>query len=309
MIKKHWWIIFLAPYVSVFLSCKKEMAESVLNNENQIVANNANSTNTRLLYADTIFYLKNQPGNYIVTPVSIPQATGYFKANPVGLSLDSVTGKINVTLSETGMRYKVYYLDQNNQPLDSVKLVVSGIDYQDSIYRLQATANTYDTAFPIYNAKPGVALPCSDDDDDDDENQCIFDETDLDDDGNDDISGVNQEKLLVDTKRGTIDAEASFHAGVFGSSDPANGVTKDFTFYYRITDASNRALNKITVRLYHYKRVADIPQWLLDEISSRKNTATQVNARGESGGISAQGRLSLIDFKPKRPPIIVIVSQ
>ena len=168
------------------------------------------------------------------------------------------------------------------------KLVISGIDYRDGIYEIARTPNAYDTAFAIYNARPDLVLPCGDDDEDgdgdldDDDNQCVFDETDLDDDGNDDIPGVIQDKLLVDIKKGTIDLEASFQAGIFGSSDPANGISKDFTFYYRLQDASNRALNKITVRIYHFKRRSDIPQTLLDTLNIRNQIATAVNSRGST---------------------------
>lgn len=286
-------------------SCQKELTEKPLK-EVPGIANPSSSNSSRLSYGDSVFYLKNQPGNYLILPVSIPAGQGYFSANPWGLVIDSTTGRINVTQSETGLRYKVYFFNTAGQVQDSTKIVISGIDYIDSIYRIQAT-NVYDTAFPLYNAKTNPPLPCSDDDDDDDgdgddDDGCIFDETDLDDDGNDDIPGVIQEKLLVDTKKGTIDVEASYHAGVFGSN-PVNGATKDFTFYYRINDASNRALNKITVRLYHFNTVNDIPQWLLDELNKRKNISTQVNSRP-----SNTSRTESYEFGPKRPPIIVIVS-
>jgi hypothetical protein len=228
----------------------------------------------------------------------------------LGLNLDSATGRINVTQSVSGIRYKIYYLSSAaNLPIDSVKIVISGIDYADGIYEIAKTATVYDTTFPIYNARPSLVLPCGDDDEDDDgdvdddDNACVFDETDLDNDGNDDIAGVIQDKLLVDIKKGTIDVEASYHAGVFGaSSNVPNGVTKDFTFYYRLQDPSNLALQEITVRLYHYKTRADIPQWLLDELGKRQEYNGLVNARG----VNEAGRI--LSFRAKRPPLIVVVS-
>jgi hypothetical protein len=272
--------------------------------------NQSATTGPRLAYSDSLFFLRNQSGNYTVLPVSKPSAAGYFKAIPRGLVLDSATGRINVTLSQAGMRYKIFYVGTNNTAIDSVKIVISGIDYRDAIYEIARTPNAYDTAFPIYNARPELPLPCGDDDEDDDgdldddDNQCVFDETDLNDDGNDDIAGVIQDKLLVDIKKGTIDVEASFHAGIFGSSNPANGVFKDFTMYYRLQDASNRALNKITVRVYHYRRRSDIPQSLLNLMNTHAAISNQVNLRTIDGadGIDAYA-------KPRRPPIIVIVSQ
>lgn len=328
------WLLLWAMALCTLWACQKTVIKDpqLLDNERANSTQSSNSTaNPGLSYGDTLFFLKNQPGNYSVLPVSKPAASGIFKSIPMGLALDSVTGLINVTQSETGIRYKVYYVGANATALDSVKLVISGIDYKDAIYEIASTPNAYDTAFPIYNARPELVLPCGDDDEDDDgdldddDNQCVFDETDLNDDGNDDIPGVIQDKLLVDIKKGTIDVEASFHAGIFGSSNPANGISKDFTFYYRLQDASNRALNKITVRVYHYRTRSDIPQALLDTINIRNQISTAVNSRAiirpsnavSQANIANQGygnsaaieRLEFYESKPKRPPLIIIVSQ
>jgi hypothetical protein len=310
-------IITIAVLItSIIVGCQKEMAEPA--SEKQTSKTNEDTTsNPRLSYGDTLFFLKNQSGNYIVPVVTKPNSAGYFKAIPTGLVLDSVTGNINVTQSETGLRYKVFYLSTTGARLDSVKLVISGVDYKDAIVQIAQTQNVYDTAFPIYNARPEIALPCSDEDDDNDQ-LCIFDETDLNNDGNDDIPGVVQDKFLINIKTGTVDLEASFHAGVFGSSNPENGVTKDFQFYYRLQDASNMALNKITVRLYHYKTVNDIPQALLDTLSYRNYLSGQINSRTSNNGFNTNNNspnppnrfFSLSELAgPKRPPIIIIVSQ
>lgn len=274
----------------------------------------------RLSYGDSLFYLRNNTSVYNIQPVSRPSVAGKFKSFPVGLVLDSINGNINVSASETGVRYKIYYLNNNDIPVDSVRLVISGVDYRDSIFQINATPILYDTSFPIYNATPTLALPCSDDDDDDDDMGCVFDETDLDDDGDDDINGVNQDKLLVDEKRGFIDVEASFRAGIFGSQTPANGLSKDFTFYYRLKDLSNRALNKITVRVYHYRTRADIPQALLDTLNERKAISTAASNRsvvnagrnlqeGPNQGGGAYDEFVGFISKARRPPIIIIVSQ
>ena len=311
---------FLLILITVFIySCQKEFTPTLKEEQKPTSSNSTTpsgntSTGQRLSYGDTLFYLPNQPGNYTVSPVSKPGMRGYFKSIPLGLALDSTTGSINVSQSLSGMRYKIFYIDSANRKADSVKIVISGIDYRDAIYELASTATTYDTAFPIYNARPELLLPCGDDDEDDDgdldddDNQCVFDETDLDNDGNDDIAGVIQDKLLVDIKKGTIDVEASFYAGIFGSSNPANGVMKSFTMYYRLQDASNRALNKITVQVYHYRRRSDIPQSLLNTLQLRNNIARAVNARTVS---RQESTIEGVDeyAKPRRPPIIIIVSQ
>ena len=269
-----------------------------------------------LSYGDSIFFLSGNITSDWADPVTKPPMSGYFKAIPAGLAIDSMNGRINFAQSETGLRYKIYYVSTAGNRIDSTKIVVSGIDYRDSIYEIRASPIAYDTAFPVYNARLENALPCPDNDDDDgpgddDDILCVFDETDLDNDGNDDIAGVIQEKLLIDTKRGFIDMEASYEAGIFGS-DPASGLSKDFTIYYRLRDASNMALNKLTVRVYHYRTRQEIPQELLDEIAIRKGLSAQVNSRG---GFNPQlngslvGRDFFFESRPKRPPVIIIVSQ
>jgi len=328
------WLFISLLCIWGFYGCQKGAGEDIQSADNNGVNSGGagNPSKVRISYGDTLFNLRNQPGNITISPVSKPTTAGYFKSIPAGLAIDSVTGIININQSETGLRYKIYYVATSaGTALDSVKLVISGIDYRDAIYEIARTPNAYDTAFAIYNARPELVLPCGDDDEDgdgdldDDDNQCVFDETDLDDDGNDDIPGVIQDKLLVDIKKGTIDLEASFQAGIFGSSDPANGINNDFTFYYRLQDASNRALNKITVRIYHFKRRSDIPQTLMDTLNLRNQIATAVNSRGtipavrpdmEEVSASSSGllisRLANMEYyaaKPKRPPIIIIVSQ
>lgn len=312
MRKRNGWVVF--SLLAILWACQKDVSPGAPDPGDQIDSN-ASGNGARLSYGDTLFYLRNIPAGDTVLPVSRPSAPGFFRSIPAGLVVDSVTGRINIALSETGLRYKIYYVTPAGTALDSVKLVISGIDYRDAIFQIAGTPVAYDTAFPVYNARSGLALPCGDDDEDDDgdidddDNKCVFDETDLDDDGNDDVPGVIQDKLMVDIKKGTIDVEASFHAGIFGSSDPASGLSKDFMFYYRLSDASNRALQKITVRIYHFKKLADIPQALLDTLNVRAQMSVAVNSRNPGVYDGRLINLDLYGLKPKRPPIIIIVSQ
>lgn len=298
----------LITAISLLNACTKD--DSLPNEQtanSQQPANTANASNTnysgnnaRLSYGDTLFYNHTASTDKLVNKISAPSGTVKYKAIPGGLLVDSLTGRINVTKSESGIRYKIFAFNSNGLALDSVKIVISGVDYEDGIFDLRSTPNAYDTSFPVYNARKELRLPCSQDDDDD-ENGCVFDETDLNNDGNDDIAGVIQDKLLVDKKEGTIDLEASFHAGIFGSSNPANGTVRNFLMYYRINDASGRALQKINIRVYYYKKRADIPQSLLNELAQRNNQLQNVNARLEyTAEFDSYS-------KPKRPPLLIIV--
>lgn len=293
--------------ISLAVACQKaemqELTQDSSSPGNGSSGNNGTGvTAGRLSYNDTLFYNHNLSSDKIANVITAPANTARYKAIPGGLSIDSLTGRINISKSESGIRYKVFAFNSSGQALDSVKIVISGVDYADEIFEIARTPNTYDTSFPIYNARPGLALPCSEDDDDDDMG-CEFDETDLNDDGNDDIAGVIQDKLLVNKKTGTIDLEASFHAGIFGSSNPANGTSKDFLMYYRINDASGKALQKINIRVYYYNRKSDIPQLLLNELAIRNNQQQNVNAR-----FAYTAEFSTYE-KPKRPPILIIVGR
>jgi hypothetical protein len=320
--------VFAYPLILVLVAAVlfgTTACQKIIASEDQTQTPNAqnssviNANNTRLSYGDSIFYLRASAAANRILPVRKPSGAGYFKSVPKGLSIDSATGRIDLALSETGLRYKIYYvLQSSNNASDSVSIVVSGIDYEDRVYTMNATPNAYDTAFPIYNARPNLPLPCTDDDDDDDDDGCIFDETDLNNDGNDDIAGVIQSKLLVDKKLGTLDLEASFNAGIFGNTNPANGTEKTFTMYYRLNDASNKALNKIAVRIIYYERRSQIPQSLLQEIAQRQNTriairnihANQVVAAGPSAGndvvLTGIEEIERKSKREKRPPMIIL---
>lgn len=326
-------MLWPAMALILLLGCQKDLTDETQDTQPP-GSPEAGSPAVRLRYADSLFYKNNAAGDYLILPISRPGAAGYIKSIPAGLIIDSTTGRINISQSESGLLYKIFYVTNAGQVIDSTKLTISGIDYRDAIVEISATPIAYDTVFPVYNARVGNVLPCGDDDEDndgdidDDDNGCVFDETDLNGDGNDDIAGAIQDKLLVDIKKGSIDIEASFRAGIFGSSDPANGLSKDFTINYRLQDASNKALNQITVRVYHFKKRSDIPQALLDTINGRADllntvqTGRMINQTGpgpsfsgSTGSTSARVQftdrftINELAAKPKRPPVIIIVSQ
>jgi hypothetical protein len=261
----------------------------------------------RLQYKDSILYFRNLPGSYFVKPTKTPKEPGYFTANPEGLQINASYGTIEVNNSESGLHYKVYYMSPDNIPLDSAAITIAGIDYEDGIFELASTSE-HEKAVPLYEGN-GSTFPCSSDANSEDSNnsllQCSFDETDLDGDGSSDIDGANRKKLRVNKKNGAIDLEQSFNDGVFGSPNPANGIYKDFTIHYRLDDASKKALNKITVRLYHFSSRDQIPAWLTEELKRRKENYDAVNSPPATGNLTQSNAIFLI---PKRPPLIIIVS-
>lgn len=128
-------------------------------------------------YGDTIFYLRDQPEDYIIRPTDTT-LSGSFGAFPEGLVLDTVSGAINVSQSETGLRYEVFFVPANQTDTCRVRLVISGIDYESAVYRIDEGDTL---AVPVYNASQEALIPCDDDDDDDDDEDDSDDSDDPDD--------------------------------------------------------------------------------------------------------------------------------
>lgn len=287
--------------------------------------------NTRLQYSDSLFF----PGTPAapVVPVSRPSAKGYFTATPEGLSINANSGEINVNTSETGLPFTVYYVSNSSgQRLDSAFIMISGINYPDGIYDLSNSGQRKLT--PVYNDDHSAPVPGQPHSPDEDK-RSKFDETDLDGDGLQDTIGANDQHLVVNEQDGVIDLSSSYLEGVFGHT-PADGETRDITVYYRLADKSDKALDRITVRLYYYSTASAIPKWLKDEIKRRQADEPQTRAAGPgpasagrapaapatpgptppapkpAPGVSAGPGIVIasnsVVIKPKRPPLIIVVS-
>lgn len=176
----------------------------------------------------------------------------------------------------------------------------SGIDYMDGIYDITVGD---DSVAPVYHSDSTTELPCADAETDSIEPGCIFDETDFNGDGVPEIPGVNGERLVVDKRTGVIDLSASMQAGIFGPS-PTNWMRKTFTMYYRLDDGTNGALQRLSIKLIHFKSRSDVPQWLVNAVAVRRQEYRLMTSSGSS--------LSTLSYtyvyQPKRPPLIVIVS-
>lgn len=106
--------------------------------------------------------------------------------------------------------------------------------------------------------------------------------------------------LAIEKANGRILLKKSIKNGVFGGN-PKNGDTKKLKIYYRLDDASGKALNKIEIQLHYYASPADVPQTLKDEIELKQQIS-------KGGRISGADRLMRPVRKP-RPPDIVIVGR
>ena len=233
--------------------------------------NNEPSGPYNLNYGDSVIYLKVQSADYIVYPAE--HRAGTYSGFPDGIEIDDITGAINVSKSETGLRYRITHTAPDGTETKTV-VVLSGITFTDKFYHLSQSDSI---AFPVYNANPSNPLPLT---------GSIFDE------GN----GANTGGCSVQTINGQINLAQSVRNGIFGST-PQNDVRKDFEIIYRLNDQSGKSINKLKVRLYYYHTMADVAPDLLETLQDRTDQGVFLRTTGTA-------RVA----KP-RPPCVIIVGQ
>lgn len=294
-------ILTAISFSAALISCEKAIEEPQLQKNNVRTLKNI-ALNT-FSYGDNILYLQRSQRRNSVSPVNRPAVDGYFRAIPEGLSIDRSTGVIDLSKSLTGLAFKVFYVSNGGKLVDSTRVVISGIDYEDGIYKI----GEKNLARPVYNANLAASIASED---------VMFDETDTDEDGLPDVAGINARGLRVDKKTGAIDLAASVSAGIFGSGSPVSGSTRDFSFFYRIKDASNRSLNKIDVKVFYYKTIQEVPASLIELLKKRQALDARINKMPTPGFTSETNLLNsttdpLSDLDaygaPRRPPLIIII--
>jgi hypothetical protein len=232
-------------------------------------------------YGDSILYLRNQAGNTIVIPQPMGRA-GRFYAFPDGMEIDETTGAINISKSETGFRYRVTFVADNNRDSVSTKIVLAGINYQD-FYHVQAQNDSLSR--PSYNANLGnFNLPAA-----------IFDED----------GSARARGLAINPVTGVINLNQTIRNGFFRPGLPQNNDQREVDVSYRLQDRSGNARNTIAVKLYFFNRMSDVDNGLKDLINDRKELYFKV--ADSFGGETLTGRTAGA-AKP-RPPCVVVLAQ
>jgi hypothetical protein len=238
-------------------------------------------------YGDSIIYLQPVNGQYTVSPLNNSGVQGTYLSWPEGLDINKNSGIINVSKSETGVRYKVGFVKKNTTDTCISQLIIGGMTYLDSIYVMDKNDTL---ASPIFNTDPNSASVCDVSDDTDypdnngnGNNKCSFD---------DDVPGskANDAKLRVRTKSGIINLKKSLADGLFGKN-PKNGDSKKIKIDYKLNDNSQKATQHITVQAVYYDKMSNVPTSLKNEITDKRASMTSYQ---------------LVNGKP-RPPYIILV--
>lgn len=238
-----------------------------------------NSDPYDLSYGDSILYLKPTSGDYIVNPVV--HRNGVYSGFPEGIEIDDNTGAINISKSETGLRYRITHTATDGT-ITTTKVVLSGITFTDHYYRISSGDSL---ASPVYNASTSRILPL---------NGSNFDEGNL----------ANSGGCSVKTNNGQINLAETIRNGVFGAT-PQNDVRKDFDIEYRLNDASGKSKNKLRVRLYYYDTMADVPQDLLETLQDREDLGVFLRGSGDASSATTNRTERLA--RP-RPPCVIIIA-
>ena len=250
----------------------------------------------KLSYGDSIFYVQDGDGENVILPKG--NLKGRFSGFPEGIEIDELTGAINVDKSETGLRYRVTFIpDNSSQDTLSTIVLLSGISYLDKIYYIDQNQLKADAVYDgrTENVLPGI------------NGQSVFDEG----------GGCNGEGVAVNISDGSIDLARTITNGVFGDV-PKNGAQKEVELRYRISDKSNKALNKLKVKLYYFETTDDITQDLVAEMNERRAQDMFIGLNPQppflasysplSTGLMVANNGTLGTAKP-RPPCVFLVGR
>jgi len=234
------------------------------------------------LYGDSIIYVEPTNGSdYIVFPVNATGQGRYFSW-PVGMTIDQNTGAINLSKSETGLKYMIGFIKNGSTDTCLSTLIVGGASYADSVYVLASGANT---AIPYFEADPFLTNTCASG------NGCAFDINNI----------AANSKVIVNKQTGVIDLQKTLNGSLLGLGGafgllPTNGSSVTTTIYYKVNDPSNLAVQHIDVQLVYYDTKAALQNGNPGLLSGIVNKLNNLLA----------GHMISYQANP-RPPLIVIV--
>ena len=233
------------------------------------------------IYGDTIIFPQpSSNGDDVLKPVNDPGAGQYF-AWPAGMVIDRNSGAIDLTQSQTGLKYAIGFVKAGTTDTCLTQLTLGGASYVDSAYLVTGGGVK---ALPYFNGSPFQTSNCVGSGPG---SGCSFDVT----------GSAATLNVVVNNSSGEIDLQntllgSSSQTGVFGPT-PFNGQTVTVPIYYQIRQGSNNALQHIDVQLMYFDTMADMNMALLTTLSTR-------SANLYSGGLISTSAMP-------RPPLIILV--
>jgi hypothetical protein len=234
------------------------------------------------IYGDTLVYPQPKTGqDDILLPVNNPGQGSYY-AWPGGLVIDHQTGAIDLTTSQTGLKYAIGFVAAGSKDTCVHTLILGGAAYFDSLYMVD---NGSTKAVPYYDADPAAGNPCSNANGNG--SGCKFDVT-----GSAAALGVS-----VNNSSGEIDLQKTLNGnansgGVFGTN-PVDGQSVTTSIYYQLKKGSNNAMQQIQVELVYYSSLQVVPPSLQATVNTRLSNVLN-------------GFMISTSSNP-RPPLIIIV--
>ena len=132
-------ILFLLLTAWVF-ACNPNLDDDDILPDDNNNANNSQNTNGQgsmqtghgstikpacnlIAYSDTLFFLENLKDDLKVKP--LVKRDGEYGAYPEGLEINESHGEINITKSESGLRYTVFFIPKNTKDSCFTHLTIS----------------------------------------------------------------------------------------------------------------------------------------------------------------------------------------
>ena len=234
------------------------------------------------LYGDTLIYPQPVAGqDDILLPANAP-GPGKYLSWPAGLVIDHTTGAIDLTTSQTGLKYAIGFVAAGGTDTCLSTLILGGAAYYDSLY---VVANGGTRATPYYDADPAAGNPCSNGNGNG--NGCKFDVT----------GSAAAQNVAVNNSSGEIDLQKTLNGnaktgGVFGVN-PVDGQSVNTTISYQLKKGSNNAIQQIQVQFVYYSSLSVVPASLQLTVNTRLNNVLNGFMISTSGN--------------PRPPLIIIV--
>jgi hypothetical protein len=211
------------------------------------------------IYGDSLVYMQPTAGqDAFLTPVNNP-GNGKYYSWPAGMDIDNNTGAIDLSKSETGMKYVIGFVPAGTTDTCLSTLIIGGASYYDSAY---AVSGGGVKAVPYFDANPAGGSNCAGQGNG---SGCAFDVT----------GSAQAASVYVNNSSGEIDLQKTLDgqsnkAGVFGAN-PVDGQTVTATIYYQLKTGSNNALEHIDVQFMYYASTSSIPASLMNSLNTKLN--------------------------------------